>query len=61
VLRAAPEEARRWWLPFFRVSRAFGRRPILEVNPFGSSAPVPGRWVSGRRQSFALLLGIEGP
>jgi hypothetical protein len=60
VLRSAPEEARRWWLPFFRVSRAFGRRPVLDVNPFGCSAPVPGRWVSGRRESFALLLGIEG-
>ena len=60
VLRFAREEARCWGLPFFRVARSFGRKAILEVNPFGCPAPLPVRWVSGRRRTFALLLGIEG-
>ena len=60
VLRFAREEARQWGLPFFRVARSFGRKAVLEVNPFGCPAPLPSLWVSGRRQSFALLLGIEG-
>jgi hypothetical protein len=60
VLRFAREEARRWGLPFFRVARSFGRKAILEVNPFGCPAPLPVRLVSDSRRTFALLLGIEG-
>ncbi len=60
VLRFAREDARQWGLPFFRVARSFGGKAILEVNPFGCPAPIPARWVSGRRRTFALLLGIEG-
>ena len=58
LICAAPSEERRWGVLHFRVSRAWGRR-ILEVNPFGSYAPVKGDALSGRRERFSLLLGLE--
>jgi hypothetical protein len=58
VLRYSSPGGRRWGVPFFRVARIRGGR-ILEVNPFGSYAPVPGAELSGRRETFTLLLGLE--
>ena len=58
VLRYSSPRGRRWGVPFFRVARTRGAR-TLEVNPFGSYAPVPGTELSGRAQSFTLLLGLE--
>jgi hypothetical protein len=60
LLRFGTVESRRWGLASFRVARVRSGR-ILEVNPFGSWSPVPGAALSGRRESFALLLGMEGP
>jgi hypothetical protein len=58
VLRYSSPGGRRWGVPFFRVARARGGR-TLEVNPFGSHAPVPGGELSGRVETFTLLLGLE--
>jgi hypothetical protein len=58
VLRYSPAGGRRWGVPFFRVARTRGKR-VLEVNPFGSSVPVAGAELSGRRETFTLLLGLE--
>ncbi len=60
VLRYSSPAARRWGLPFFRVVRTRSGR-TLEVNPFGSFAPVSGAELSGRRESLTLLLGLEEP
>ena len=54
------EEARRWGLPYFRVSRCLGRRRGLEMSPFGCAAGLAGRWLSGRREKLSLLLGVTG-
>jgi hypothetical protein len=58
LLRFSPHDGRRWGIPFFRVVRAQGRR-YLEMNPFGSYAPVPSDVLGGRRESFSLLLGLD--
>jgi hypothetical protein len=58
VVRFAPREGRKWGLPSFRVTRAGGRR-FLEMNPFGSYAPMPSAALSGRKETFTLLLGLE--
>lgn len=50
----------RWGLPFFRVSRCIGRKRGLEVSPFGCMGGLPAHWLSGRRETFTLLLGVEG-
>jgi hypothetical protein len=52
--------AGRWGLPFFRVSRCIGRRRGLEVSPFGCAGGLPALWLSGRRETFTLQLGVEG-
>jgi len=57
-LMYASPDGRRWGLPFFRVTRLRGAR-IVEINPFGSYMPTPGSALSGRRESFSLLLGLE--
>jgi hypothetical protein len=58
VVRFAPREGRKWGLPFFRVART-GARRFLEMNPFGSYAPVPSAALSGRKETFSLLIGLE--
>jgi hypothetical protein len=59
VLSWADADARRWGLPFFRVSRCLGRRRGLEVNPFGTTPGTAGSLLGGRSESFRLLLGVE--
>jgi hypothetical protein len=58
VVRYGAPDSRRWGVPFFRIARARGAR-ILEMNPFGSYAPVPAAALSGRSAVFSLLLGFE--
>jgi len=58
VVRFAPREGRKWGLPSFRVARAGGTR-LLWMNPFGSYAPVPSAAMSGRKETFSLLVGLE--
>jgi hypothetical protein len=58
VVRFAPREGRKWGLPSFRVARSGGRR-FLEMNPFGSYAPMPSAALSGRKETFTLLIGLE--
>lgn len=58
VLRPGPMGATGWSLASFRVNRD-GRRRFLEVNPFGGWSALPGGALSGRRERFSLLLGIE--
>ena len=60
VLCWEEEQARRWGLPFFRVGRCLGRKRGLEVSPFGCGPGTPARWLSGRTESFLLLLGVSG-
>ncbi len=60
VVRWAEEAARRWGIPYFRVSRCLGRRRGLELSPFGAAAGLAGRWLSGTREFFSLSLGVEG-
>ncbi len=50
--------ARTWGLPAFRVVRVRGGR-MLEINPFGSYAPVPGSTLGGRCAHFSFRLGLE--
>ncbi len=57
LLRAAPQERRCWGLFPFRITRVLGRR-FLEVNPFGSYAPINADALSARRERFSLLIGI---
>jgi hypothetical protein len=59
VLRFGTMDTRRWGFASFRVIKVRGAR-ILEANPFGSFTPVPGDCLSGKRESFTLLLGLEG-
>ncbi|HEY9593160.1 MAG TPA: hypothetical protein VHE79_01690, partial [Spirochaetia bacterium] len=58
VLRFGTADTRRWGLASFRVTRIRGER-VLEANPFGSYSAIPGSSLSGRRESFSLLLGVE--
>ncbi len=58
VLRHSSPAGRRWGVPFFRVVRTRAGS-TLEVNPFGSFAPVSGAELRGRRESLTLLLGLE--
>jgi hypothetical protein len=58
IIRFAPREGKKWGLPSFRVVRVGGRR-LLEMNPFGSYAPMPSAALSGRREAFSLLMGLE--
>jgi len=58
VVRFAPREGRKWGLPSFRVARTGGQR-FLWMNPFGSYAPVSSAALSGRRETFSLLIGLE--
>jgi hypothetical protein len=57
-LQTAFPVEKRWGLCFFRVTRKKGRR-ILESNPFGSSIPVAGSIVSGRKETHTILIGLE--
>jgi hypothetical protein len=59
VLRFGTVDTKRWGFAFFRVVKVRGVR-ILEANPFGSYTPMPGAGLSGQRESFTLLLGLEG-
>jgi hypothetical protein len=47
-----------WNLASFRVARE-GRKRFLEANPFGGWFPLTAAVLSGRREKFSLLLGIE--
>ena len=58
VLRFSALEDRAWGLPSFRLTRTRGAR-VLEVNPFGSYAPTAGNALSGREETFGLLLNLE--
>ena len=58
VVRFAPREGRKWGLPSFRVTRAGGQR-TLWMNPFGSYSPMPSAALSGRKETFSILLGLE--
>jgi hypothetical protein len=57
-LRFSARDGKRWGIPFFRVVKARGGR-FLEMNPFGSYAPVPAAVLAGKRESFSLLLGLR--
>lgn len=60
ALRFSPRDGKRWGIPFFRVVKARGGR-FLEMNPFGSYAPVPAELLAGKHESFSLLLGLDDP
>jgi hypothetical protein len=47
-----------WGIPSFRIVRRRGKS-MLTVNPFGSYAPLPASVLSGRRETFSVLLGVE--
>ncbi len=57
-LAASPAIERQWGLCLFRVTRRRGRR-IVEANPFGSSTPVSGQWVSGLMERHSILIGLD--
>jgi hypothetical protein len=57
-LQFSPRDGKRWGIPFFRVVKARGGR-YLEMNPFGSYAPVPAAVLGGKRETFSLLLGLD--
>lgn len=57
-LRPGPSGTRGWNLASFRVVRE-GRRRLLEANPFGGWFPLSAAILSGRREKFSLLIGIE--
>lgn len=57
-LQLGPSGTRGWNLPSFRVARE-GRKRILEANPFGGWSPLSAAVLSGRREKFSLLIGIE--
>jgi len=58
LLRPGPLGTTGWNLASFRVVRE-GRKRFLEANPFGGWSPLPGAVLSGRRERFSLLVGIE--
>ena len=58
LVQFAPHDRKRWGIPFFRVVKTRGGR-FLEMNPFGSYAPVPAAVLGGRRETFSLLLGLD--
>ncbi len=58
LVQFSPRGGKRWGIPFFRVVKARGRR-FLEMNPFGSYAPVPAAVLGGKRETFSLLLGLD--
>lgn len=58
LLQFSPRDGKRWGIPFFRVVKARGAR-YLEMNPFGSYAPVPAAVLGGKRETFSLLLGLD--
>ena len=47
-----------WGMPSFRITRQRGKR-FLVVNSFGCETPFPAAAMSGRRESFSMLLGLE--
>jgi hypothetical protein len=47
-----------WGIPSFRIVR-HKRRRLLLANPFGCWSPLPGGALSGRRESFSMLLELE--
>jgi len=57
-LQFSARDGKRWGIPFFRVVKARGGR-FLEMNPFGSYAPVPAAVLGGKRETFSLLLGLD--
>ncbi|MGA2764206.1 MAG: hypothetical protein ABSG17_12640 [Spirochaetia bacterium] len=57
-LRPGPEGSLRWNLVSFRVAKD-GRRRFLEANPFGGWFSLPASVLSGRREKFSLLIGLE--
>lgn len=58
LLQFSPHDGKRWGIPFFRVVKVRGGR-FLEMNPFGSYAPVPAAVLGGKRETFSLLLGLD--
>jgi hypothetical protein len=58
LLQFSPRDGKRWGIPFFRVVKTRGGR-FLEMNPFGSYAPVPAAVLGGKRETFSLLLGLD--
>jgi len=58
LMRPGPMGATGWGLATFRVARE-GRRRFLETNPFGGWSPLQAAVLSGRREKFSLLVGIE--
>jgi hypothetical protein len=47
-----------WGMPAFRIARQKGKR-YLFLNSFGSETPFPAAAISGRRERFSMLLGLE--
>ena len=47
-----------WGVPAFRIARVRGRQ-LLVVNSFGSETPFPAAALSGKRETFSMLLGLE--
>jgi len=47
-----------WGIPSFRTIK-HRRKKLLVANLFGSYAPLPASSLSGRREPFSLLLGLE--
>ena len=58
LVQFSPRDGKRWGIPFFRVVKTRGGR-FLEMNPFGSYAPVPAAVLGGTRETFSLLLGLD--
>jgi len=60
LVQFSPRGGKRWGIPFFRVVKTRGGR-FLEMNPFGSYAPVAAAVLGGKRETFSLLLGLDDP
>ena len=60
VLCYACPDGGSWGVPLFQVLRQRSRRMVM-VNPFGSMTPFSADRLKNRRESFALLLGLEDP
>ncbi|HVO37602.1 MAG TPA: hypothetical protein VMV03_01110 [Spirochaetia bacterium] len=58
ILRSVAESGRAWNAPSFRIAGE-GRRRTLLVNPFGGWAAVPSAALSGKSETFALLVGLD--
>jgi hypothetical protein len=58
ILRAVAESGRAWNALSFRVAGE-GRRRLLQLNPFGGWSAVPAAALSGKSETFALLVGVD--